>query len=95
MEVNMERKADEVKRLRGCINDLLSVLALSATWIGDELSEITGTLLDVLLRMLRLDFAYVRLTDGIDGSPIELVRLADGRSPAVQPGESVKRSTAG
>ena len=83
----MERKADGVKRFRGCINDLLSVLALSAMRSGDELSEIVGTLLDVLLRMLRLVFAYVRRTDGIDGSPIELVRLADKRSLAVQPGE--------
>jgi hypothetical protein len=87
MEVKMERQADEVKRLRGCINDLLSVLALPATWRGDELSEIAGTLLDVLLRMLRLDFAYVRLSDTIDGSPIELVRLTERRSPAAQPRE--------
>jgi signal transduction histidine kinase len=43
------------------------------------------TLLDVLLRLLRLDFAYVRLSDEIDGSPIELVRVAQQRRPAAQP----------
>jgi hypothetical protein len=43
------------------------------------------TLLDVLLRLLRLDFAYVRLGDEMGGSPIEVVRMATPRRPSAQP----------
>ena len=85
--VEMEPTADEIKRLQGCINDLISVLALPAIWSGHESSQIVSTLLDVLLGMLRLDFAYARLSDAIDGSPIEVVRLAQRRNLAAQPQE--------
>jgi PAS domain S-box-containing protein len=81
----MEQTAAEIKRLQGCINDLISVLALPAIWSGHEPSQIVSTLLDVLLGMLRLDFAYVSET--INGSPIEVVRLAQRRHPAAQPQE--------
>src|ERR687888_1560731 len=83
----MEPTADEVKRLQGCINDLLSVLALPAIWSGQGPSQIVTTLLDVLLRMLRLDFAYARLSEAIDGSPVEVVRLAQRRNQTAQPQE--------
>jgi PAS domain S-box-containing protein len=46
-----------------------------------------GTLLDSLLAILRLDFACVRLNDSIDGSPIEVVRLAQRQHPSAQPQE--------
>ena len=77
----------EIKRLQSCINDLISVLALPAIWTGSESSQILGTLLDVLLTMLRLDFAYARLSDASDGPPIEEVRLSDHRHSSVQPQE--------
>ena len=76
--------ATEIKRLQSCINDLISVLALPAIWSGSESSQILGTLLDVLLTMLRLDFAYARVSAS-DGPPIEIVRLCDHRSSSVQP----------
>ncbi|MCU1311724.1 MAG: sensor signal transduction histidine kinase [Candidatus Angelobacter sp.] len=75
----------EIKRLQSCINDLISVLALPAIWSGGESSQILGTLLDVVLTMLRLDFAYARLSDASDGPPIEVVRLGDHRNSFVQP----------
>jgi PAS domain S-box-containing protein len=81
----MEPTADEIRRLQGCINDLLSVLALPAIWHGQGPSQIVSTLLDALLAMLRLDFAYARLSEAIDGSPVEVVRLAQRRHPAAQP----------
>jgi len=65
----MEETADEIRRLQGCINDLISVLALPAMWRGQESVQIVSTLLDVLLGMLRLDFAYARLKDPIGGRP--------------------------
>jgi PAS domain S-box-containing protein len=76
VEVEMEKTADEVKRLQSCINDLISVLALAAIWSGSESRQMLGTLLDSLLAILRLDFACARLNHSIDGSPIEVVRLA-------------------
>jgi PAS domain S-box-containing protein len=75
----------EIKRLQSCINDLISVLALPAIWSGSEPSQILGTLLDVLLTMLRLDFAYARLGDASEGPPIEAVRLSGHRHSSVQP----------
>jgi signal transduction histidine kinase len=78
----MEPTADEVRHLRGCINDLISIHALPAIWRGDDPTNVVSTLLDVLLRMLRLDFAYARMTDAMTGSPVEEVRVADRRSPA-------------
>jgi PAS domain S-box-containing protein len=80
----------EIKRLQSCINDLISVLALPAIWSGSESSQILGTLLDVLLTMLRLDFAYARLSDASDGPPIEVVRLGDHRHSSVQPQQFVQ-----
>jgi PAS domain S-box-containing protein len=74
----------EIKRLQSCINDLISVLALPAIWSGSESSQILGTLLDVLLTMLRLDFAYARLSAN-DGPRIEVVRLGDHRHSSPPP----------
>src|SRR5947209_19527746 len=67
----------EIKRLQSCINDLISVLALPAIWSGRESSQILGTLLDVLLTMLRLDFAYARLTGANDRPTLEVIRWSD------------------
>jgi PAS domain S-box-containing protein len=84
VEVEMEKTADEVKRLQSCINDLISVLALAAIWSGSESSQMLGTLLDSLLAILRLDFAGARLNHSIDGSPIEVVRLAQRQHLSAQ-----------
>ncbi len=75
----------EIKRLQSCINDLISVLALPAIWSGSDSSQILGTLLDVLLAMLRLDFAYARLSDASDGPLIEVVRLGHRLHSSLQP----------
>jgi PAS domain S-box-containing protein len=87
VEVEMEKTANEVTRLQSCINDLISVLALAAIWSGSESRQMLGTLLDSLLAILRLDFACARLNYSIDGSPIEVVRLAQRRHPSAQPQE--------
>src|SRR3989449_3821681 len=72
----MQNRDDEISRLQNCINNLISVLALPAIWSGSESSQVVGTLLDVLLAMLRLDFAYARLRESSDGPSFDLVRLA-------------------
>jgi PAS domain S-box-containing protein len=72
---------EEIRRLRSSINDLISIQALPAIWDGRESGSIVSTLLDVLVSMLQLDFAYVRLSDSINGTPVEFVRLAQRRAP--------------
>ena len=73
----------EIKRLQSCLNDLITVLALPAIWSGGESPHILDTLLDTLVTLLRLDFAYARLSPS-DGPRIEAVRLADHRHSSVQ-----------
>ena len=75
MEVRIEDPALEIKRLQRCMNDLVSLLALPAIWRGSAPSQIVQTLLDVLLRMLSLDFAYARLSDAFGAVPIEILRV--------------------
>jgi PAS domain S-box-containing protein len=87
IEMETEQASDEIKRLQGCINDLVGVLALPAAWSGRESAEVVCTLLDALVGMLRLDFAYARLSDTIEGPPIEMVRLAQRCNPETQPRE--------
>ena len=82
---DVDNRADEIRRLQRCVNDLISVLALPALWGGRESSQIVGTLLDVLLAMLRLDFAYARLSDSSDGQAIETVRWAHPQYPTIAP----------
>ncbi len=84
MEVQSEHASGEIKHLQRCINDLVSLLALPATWSGGDPSQVLHTLLDALMRMLRLDLVSVRLTDLVGGAPVEIVRLAElrGRVPS-------------
>ena len=80
MEVQLEHPAEEIRRLRRCINDLVSVIALPAMWSGSERSQIVRTLLDVLLEMLHLDLVYVRLKEPTGEAPIEMARVAQPQS---------------
>jgi PAS domain S-box-containing protein len=75
MGEQVEDSAREVKRLERCINDLVSLLALPASWIGSEPSQIVGDLLNGLLRMLSLDFIYARL-GGPAGEVLEFLRAS-------------------
>src|SRR5437773_4010198 len=85
MEAKVEEAADEIKRLKACINNLISVQALPAIWSGGQPSQIVGALLDMLREMLSLDFAYVRLKDSTGGPPTEMARLAQDRNPTTKP----------
>jgi PAS domain S-box-containing protein len=75
--------ADEAKNLQRSMSDVLSLMALPATWVGSDWSHVTGTLLEALLGMLHLDFAYVLLYDGNSGSS-DMVRLAQSLGGSLQ-----------
>lgn len=77
MAGQIEDPEQETKSLQRCINDLVSVLSLSSIWRGSEPAQIVQTLLDVLLRMLSLDFAYARLNEAFGAMPIEILRIAE------------------
>jgi PAS domain S-box-containing protein len=81
MEVQSELASGEIKHLQRCINDLISLLALPAMWSGGDPSQVLHTLLDALLRMLRLDLVTVRLAGPVGEAPVEIVRIADQRRP--------------
>src|SRR5260370_34607483 len=87
MKVQLDLPADEIKRLHGCINDLVSLVALPAMWSGSKPYDIVHTLLDSLLRMLDLDFVYVSLTNLVDAAPSEAVRVAQSQEQMFRPRE--------
>jgi transcriptional regulator with GAF, ATPase, and Fis domain len=83
----MPDRIEDIRRLQRCLNDLVSLLALPAMWSGHEPPHVIGILLDVLLRMLHLDFAYARLNTGAGAALGEIIRIAKNRQTHSQPGE--------
>jgi hypothetical protein len=69
--------ADEVARLRACLNRLLSVAALPALSTGRVPTEIVGPLADALLETLGLAFVLVQLNETEREQRIELARIAE------------------
>ena len=76
-----------MKRLKRCINDVVSVVALPAMWAGSEPSPIVRTLVDVLLSVLDLDLVYALLKGANGELPIEMVRVSSVWEAAPQPQE--------
>jgi PAS domain S-box-containing protein len=84
----MKERTDEVRHLRRCINNLISLLSLPAIWSRHEPDRILDTLVDALASALRLDFAYVRLNAPVPAPPIQAIRVApDRHNPGRQPQE--------
>jgi PAS domain S-box len=75
METPIESAAEDSTRLRGCLNDLVDVMAVPVLRTGGEPSRIVNSLLDALVGMLRLSFAFVRLNDPEGGPCIEVARV--------------------
>ena len=64
---------------------------------GGDPSQIASTLLDALVGMLPLSFAFVRLNDPEGGPPFEMMRVAEsleGSAGAREIGEALKVSLA-
>ena len=77
MNTPLKTNAEEAARLRRCLNDLISVLALPALWAGGEREQIASTFSDALAGMLRLAFVFVCLNDTSSGRSIEMMRVAE------------------
>ena len=76
MEAPLESPVDEVARLRGCLNDVVGIMALPGLWAGGA-DRIGSTVVDALLEMLDLAFVFVRLNQPETGSSKEIVRFAE------------------
>ena len=87
MEERVEDTAQETKGLQRCINDLVSLLSLSAIWRGSKPTQIVETLLDVLLRLLSPEFAYARLNEAFGAMPVEVLRIAEESKLKLSPEE--------
>ncbi len=74
----------ETERLKRCINDLVSVLALPAIWTGSDPTHVLSTLLEALRGMLGLDLVYARMNGPPGEAPIEVVRVAGADTFTVQ-----------
>ena len=66
--------ADEIRRLRIALRDLVALSTLPAAWVGREPTTIAAGLADVLVGALQLDFVFVRLRDRNGGDPIDVAR---------------------
>jgi len=87
MATEPESPAEEIRHLRRSINDLVSVLALPATWTGGAPSQIVGNSLDALVRILSLDFIYARLRESTGPAFTEMVRVGSNWESKPRPEE--------
>jgi PAS domain S-box-containing protein len=85
MAVSLENPAEEIKRLQRCINDLVGVFALAATWTDAEPSQVVAAVTDVLLRMLDLDLVFMRLTNSAGNAPIKIIRFGTSQKSTIEP----------
>ena len=68
-----ETDADAL-RLRAALRDLVALSAIPAAWIGSEPPTVAAGLADALVGLLRLDFAFVRLSDPGGAGAVEVTR---------------------
>ena len=82
-----ETAGTEIRRLKDCIGDLLSVSAIQAISRGREPGDIIGTLLEMLLGTLRLHLAYAEFN--VAGTPLAVgvARFPRRRRPEGLPRE--------
>src|ERR1700754_4676939 len=78
---SFDAPANEAARLRRCLNDLVSIMALPALWTGREPRQIVSTLADALLGLLPLTFVFVRWNEADGGSCFDLTRVAGPMVP--------------
>ncbi len=79
MTTTIDQAAVEIRRLERCVDDLVALVALPASWVGAEPGHIARTVLDALDGMLALDLVFVRLVHPSKDSPLAMARAAPGR----------------
>jgi hypothetical protein len=74
--MNTENMAEDNRRLRQIIRDLVALANVSAAWMGREPQQIAESFVDLLMSTLRLDGVYVRL-NGSNKHAIEVSRAPE------------------
>jgi PAS domain S-box-containing protein len=69
-----QNAADDIRRLRRTMRDLVALSTLPAIWVGLGPEGIARSLADALFHTLTLDLIYVRLMSSDDGPAVEVVR---------------------
>ena len=87
MEDQLQTRAEDSTRLRGCVSDLVRIMALPAFATDDEPSRIVSTFLDELIATLRLSFAFLRLNDPHGSAFLEMARVAEPLNEATSASE--------
>jgi formate hydrogenlyase transcriptional activator len=73
--------------LSGEVNDLIAILGIGAAGMGQDPVAALTTMLDVLLGVLRLDFACGRIEMFTGDGPLDLARLPEGTETSGRPEE--------
>jgi PAS domain S-box-containing protein len=81
MSPRVEGATDEVRRLQGRLDDLVSLMALPAVWAGREPRYILEALVDGLAGLLQLDVAHARLCDPSDPAEVAWGVSSAGAQP--------------
>jgi signal transduction histidine kinase len=74
IETDAEEADADVFRLRALLRDVVALTAIPAGWIGKEPDGVATGLADVLVELLRLDFAFVRLRDPGRAGAVDVTR---------------------
>jgi AraC-like DNA-binding protein len=74
VEMELAEQIGHVNDLKACVGNLASVFAIPSTSSGCDSRQVIAASLDVLLGMLRLEFAYASFVDAMNGTPTVLVR---------------------
>jgi PAS domain S-box-containing protein len=85
LAAELDDPAERVERLQRCIGDLVTLVALPASWNGAHPTTIAGTLVESLEGMLALDLLFVRLVHPYADSPVEMARTAPGQQLPARP----------
>lgn len=70
----------DAQRLGSALRDLVALSAVPAAWVGREPRAIVAGFVDVLLKSLHLDFAFVRLCDPIGGAAVEIAKAGGSQT---------------
>ena len=93
MNEPLESLAEEVTRLRRCLNDLARLVAPPDVRTSSEPAAIVSSVLDELTRSLRPAFVFVRSTDPEGGSSSEMRMSLNRWHQRRWHGRSARRST--
>jgi PAS domain S-box-containing protein len=81
--MNLAMTQSDSSRLKGCLNNLISLVALPALWVAGDLTEMGSRLIEALSVMLGAEFIFLRMNVP-ESETIQLSHFARGFSSAAQ-----------